>query len=135
VSHPIPGRLLEHHFGELAARDAAGVAAHASGCRECAALLSDLGAVERALGPGLWDVPPADGLERVLRRVEGLRPARQRRALGVRAVLPSLAAALCGVVAVHQGGLAAALALFAAGALVTLALAPVLILESQRRSS
>jgi anti-sigma factor RsiW len=135
MSHPTPGRLLELHFGELPEHDAAEAAAHASGCRECAALLADLGAVERALGPGLWDAPPADGLDRVLRRVEGLKPVRQRRALGVRAVVPSLIAALSGVAAVHQGGLVAALVLFAAGALVTLALAPVLILESQRRSS
>jgi hypothetical protein len=42
---------------------------------------------------------------------------------------------VAGSLAVAQGGVAAALAFFVVGAIVTLSVAPVLILESQRRSS
>ncbi len=63
-----------------------------------------------------------------------LRPARSRRAHGLRAALPSVAAVLAGSAAMHQGGTFAALAFFAMGSILTLAIAPVLILESQRRS-
>ena len=63
-----------------------------------------------------------------------MRPARERRSGWLRAALPSAAALLAGSVAVHQGGVVAALAFFAVGSIVTLSLAPVLILESQRRS-
>ena len=135
MSHPTPGELLELHFGELEEQRRPAVAAHAAGCGECGALLADLGWLEQALASGPDDAPPADGLDRVLARVEGLRPARATRDRGVRPLLPSLAAVAFGVVAVHEGGFAAALVFFLAGALVTLALAPVLILESQRRPS
>jgi hypothetical protein len=135
MSHPTPGELLELHFGELEEGRRAVLGAHPTGCAACRAFLADLSWLEDALAPGPGDAPPADGLERVLARASLLRPARGRREHGVRALLPSLAAAVLGVVAAHEGGALAVLALFAAGALVTLALAPVLILESQRRPS
>lgn len=135
MRHPGPGELLELHFGELpeAARKAA--EAHVGVCSACAAFLDEVRRVERALGTGPDEAPPADGLARVLARIETVRPARERRAHWVRAALPSALALLAGSVAVHQGGLVAALAFFALGSIVTLAVAPVLILESQRRSS
>jgi hypothetical protein len=71
---------------------------------------------------------------RVLSRIETVRPARERRAQGLRAALPCAAAVAAFFLAAHQGGVVAALAFLAAGAVVTLSLAPVLILESQRRS-
>jgi anti-sigma factor RsiW len=134
MRHPAPGALLELHFGELPAdrRDAA--AAHVRDCAACRALLADVEWAERALATGPEDAPPADGLERVLARIEAVRPARERRSGWLRAALPSAAALLAGSVAVHQGGVVAALAFFAVGSIVTLSLAPVLILESQRRS-
>jgi len=135
VSHPSPGEILSLHFGELSERDRLLCAAHAAACPECGAALRDLHALDRALAPGLGDAPPADGLDKVLARVEGLRPARRRRELGLRALLPGLLGAAASTAAVHQGGVLGFVALFAAGALVTLALAPILILESQRRSS
>jgi hypothetical protein len=49
--------------------------------------------------------------------------------------MPCAAALLAGSVAIQLGGAVAALAFFALGSIVTLAIAPVLILESQRRSS
>jgi len=146
VSHPTPGDLLLLHFGEVEGERArVALSTHLARCPRCGVALAELEALERALAPGATDAPPLDGLDRVLRRVEGMRPARARRDRGRRAagrgrraagvVLPSLVAAMGAGVAVHLGGLGAALALFAAGALVTLALAPVLVLESQRRSS
>jgi anti-sigma factor RsiW len=134
MRHPAPGELLELHFGELPAdrRDAA--AAHVRDCAACRALLADVEWAERALATGPEDAPPADGLERVLARIEAVRPARERRSGWLRATLPSAAALVGGSVAVHQGGIVAALAFFALGSIVTLSLAPVLILESQRRS-
>jgi hypothetical protein len=134
MRHPGTGELLELHFGEMegASRDA--VAAHVRDCAACGALLADVAWAEWALATGPEDVPPADGLPRVLARIEAVRPARERRSGWLRAALPSAAAILAGSVAVHQGGLVAALAFFAVGSIVTLSLAPVLILESQRRS-
>ncbi len=96
--------------------------------------MADLEWVEQALLLGAEDGPPADGLERVLARIETVRPARERRAQGLRAALPCGAALAAFGLAVQQGGLVAALALLAVGSLVTLSLAPLLILESQRRS-
>jgi anti-sigma factor RsiW len=134
MRHPAPGELLELHFGELPAdrRDAA--AAHVRDCAACRALLADVEWAERALVAGPDEAPPADGLERVLARIEAVRPALERRSGWLRAALPSAAALVAGSVAVHQGGVVAALAFFALGSIVTLSLAPVLILESQRRS-
>jgi hypothetical protein len=133
MSHPSPGELLEMHFGELDER--ARCAAHVASCAECARLLTEVEAVERALAPGLGDAPPADGLDRVLARVEGLRSTPARRDHPLRVVGPGLGVAALGAVAVHQGGAFGFLVFLAAGALVTLALAPVLILEAQRRPS
>lgn len=134
MRHPSSGELIELHFGELEAdrRDAA--AAHVRDCAACRALLADVAWAEGALLGGADDTPPADGLERVLSRIEAVRPARERRSGWLRAALPSALALLAGSVAVHQGGVVAAVAFFALGSIVTLSLAPVLILESQRRS-
>jgi anti-sigma factor RsiW len=134
MRHPAPGELLELHFGELEAdrRDAA--AAHVRDCAGCRALLAEVAWAEGALLAGPDDTPPADGLERVLARIEAVRPAGERRSGWLQAALPSAAALLAGSVAVHQGGIVAALAFFALGSIVTLSFAPVLILESQRRS-
>ena len=134
MRHPAPGELLELHFGELGGAAATRPTLTSASCAACRALLADVEWVERALATGPDDAPPADGLERVLARIEAVRPARERRSGWLRAALPSAAALLAGSVAVHQGGVVAALAFFAVGSIVTLSLAPVLILESQRRS-
>jgi hypothetical protein len=60
---------------------------------------------------------------------------RERQAHWLRAAGPCAAAFLAGALAAHQGGLLAVLGFFAVGSMLTLALAPVLILEAQRRSS
>jgi anti-sigma factor RsiW len=134
MRHPAPGELLERHFGERPADRRDAVDAHVRDCAACRALLADVEWVERALAAGPDEAPPADGLERVLARIETVRPARERRRGWLRAALPSAAALVAGSVAVHLGGVVAALAFFVLGSIVTLSLAPVLILESQRRS-
>lgn len=134
MRHPATGELLELRFDELEGAQRDALAAHVRDCATCRALLADVEWAERALATGPEDAPPADGLERVLARIERVRPARERRSGWLRAALPSAAALLAGSVAVHQGGIVAALAFFAVGSIVTLSLAPVLILESQRRS-
>jgi hypothetical protein len=98
-------------------------------------LLADLQWTDGMLAGLAADAPPADGLERVLARIDTLRPARERRSHWLRTAGPCAAAVLAGSVAIHMGGALAALAFFALGSIVTLAIAPVLILESQRRSS
>ena len=135
MRHPTPSELVELHFGEIdgARRDAC--EAHARDCAACRALLVDVEWAERALLAGPGEAPPTDGLQRVLARIESVRPVRERRASGLRAAVPCAAALLAGCVAVLQGGAVAALAFVTLGSIVTLALAPVLILESQRRSS
>jgi hypothetical protein len=158
VTHPSPGALLELHFGEAHAREREVLAAHVRGCQVCAAFALELRRLERAVANSPDDAPPRDGLERVLARVAAVRPARARRAEWALAAIPSALALLAGAWAVRSGGerLAtlgivpgasfgpvspellglslAALGLVVVGALVTLALAPVLILESHGRS-
>jgi hypothetical protein len=134
MRHPTAGELVELHFGELLGERRESCAAHVRDCASCHGTLADLEWVERALVAGPQDAPPADGLVRVLSRIETVRPARERRAQGLRAALPCAAAVAGFFLAAHQGGVVAALAFFAVGAVVTLSLAPVLILESQRRS-
>jgi hypothetical protein len=135
MRHPTPGELLLLHFGELDAGPRAACEAHARDCAACRALLADVEWAERALVSGPDEAPPADGLQRVLARIEAVRPVRERRANGLRAAVPCAAALLAGSAAVLHGGAVAALAFLALGSIVTLAIAPVLILESQRRSS
>jgi hypothetical protein len=133
MTHPTAAELLDLHFTEAAPARATRLAAHVAGCAACGALLADLEWVERSLAGWPDGAPPADGLARVLERIESLQApvARRRRAPG--AVLPSAAAILAGAAAVVFGGAQAALAFLATGSLVTLSLAPALILESQRR--
>ena len=134
MNHPAPGEIFELHFGELDAARREACEAHVRDCAACRTSLADVEWVERALLLGAEDGPPADGLQRVLARIETVRPARERRAQGLRAALPCGAALAAFGLAAHQGGIIAALALLAVGSVVTLSLAPVLILESQRRS-
>jgi hypothetical protein len=158
MTHPSPGALVELHFGESPAHARQALLAHARQCAECTAFARELDFLERSLASGPDDAPPSDGLERVLARVAVVRPARARRAEWLLAVVPSALALVAGAWAVRAGaerltalgllpgapfgpvspellGLSlAALGLVVLGALVTLALAPVLILESHGRS-
>jgi hypothetical protein len=160
VSHPGLALLLDAHFGEASASERDGVARHSATCAECAGRLRDFGWAEAALGGGLDATPPVDGLERVLLRVAAARPktAPARRRTWRRAAAPgalalaggawgigTLGARLLGAGLAPEAGLAsfatlwgfgvAAAAFFAAGSLVTLAIAPLLILEAQARAA
>jgi hypothetical protein len=158
MTHPSPGSLLELHFAEAPAHAREALAAHVKQCAECGAFARELRGIERALASGPDDAPPRDGLERVLAQVAAVRPAGARRAEWLLAVVPSALALVAGAWAVRAGGerltalglvpdaslgvvsaellglSLAALGLVVVGALVTLALAPVLILESHGRS-
>jgi anti-sigma factor RsiW len=134
MRHPAPGELLELHFGELPAERRDAASAHVGDCAACRALLAEVAWAEEVLRTGPDEGPPADGLQRVLARIESMRPARERRQHWLRTVGPCAAAVLAGAAAAHQGGPVALLAFLAVGSILTLALAPVLILESQGRS-
>jgi hypothetical protein len=134
MRHPAPNELVLAHFGETPGPAREACEAHARDCAACRTTLADLVWIEQAILPGAEDGPPADGLKRVLARIETVRPARERRAQGLRAALPCGAAFAAFGLAAHQGGVFAALALLAVGSVLTLSLAPLLILESQRRS-
>jgi len=134
MRHPEPGELLELHFGELSGERGDEVSAHVRDCAACRTLLADVEWAEGALAAGAQGDPPAEGLQRVLARIEAVRPARERGQHWLRTLGPCAAAVLAGGVAAHQGGPVALLAFLAVGSILTLALAPVLILESQRRS-
>ena len=157
MRHPSPAALLEVRFAEKTGVEAEAVAAHARQCTACAAFLDEVRRLERALAPAPDEEPPPDGLERVLARVASARPVRARRSEWARAVFPSAAAVLAGGWTIRAGAdwlaasglvpgpLAGSLAgevvslslstlgVVSLGALVTLAFAPVLILESHGR--
>ena len=158
MRHPSEAALLELHFGERAGPDGDALGAHVRECAACGAYLDELRGLEQALAAGEDDAPPADGLQRVLARVAAVPPARARRDEWARAALPGAAALVAAAWAVRAGadrlavsgavpaGVAGTLAgdvlvtslaaagVFCFGALVTLALAPVLILDSHGRS-
>jgi hypothetical protein len=154
--HPDPSDLLALDSPWGASARSARLSAHVSECGTCRETLAALADVERAIG-GLPDAsPPEEGLARVLERVRGSRPGRIARAslaplvagavgvgaavlliacLGLRLLqLPPLAGLpLLAPLRTASGMGLAALAFFALGSFVTLALAPVLLIESQRR--
>ncbi len=152
--HPSPDALVELHFGEAPEHEREALARHVHECSPCGALAAELGAVEAALAKGAFEAPPADGLERVLARVAEVRRVRARRAEWALAAGPGALALLAGAWAAQAGGARlaslvpasglvspwllgvslSAFGLVLLGALVTLALAPVLILESNGRS-
>lgn len=134
-SHPKKSELFELHFGELSPERRQAVAVHLRSCDPCRAFVADLSSIEDALALAPEDAPPADGLDRVLARIGQTPPVPERRDHRLRSILPSLVAIAGGVTMIHQGGVVGALAFFLGGALLTLAIAPVLILESQRRAS
>ncbi len=76
MRHSAPGELLELHFGELPAERRDAASAHVQECVACRALLADVAWAEGVLLAGPEEGPPADGLRRVLARIEAVRPAR-----------------------------------------------------------
>ncbi len=130
MTHPTAGELLELHFDEKGGAGAARVRAHASACADCSRLLADLAWAERLLAVAPEARPPADGLQRVLAVVDSHPPAARRRG-ALAAALPSLAAVLAGGAVLAVGGVTAGALFLATGCLLTLSLAPMLILEAR----
>jgi hypothetical protein len=131
MRHPTSSELLELHFGELRPGHGDRLRGHLLGCEQCRRLVEDVAAVESALREP-ETAPPADGLAHLLARVAFLRPTAPRRRLAwLRPALPSAAAILIGALVFGVAGRAGAAAFFAAGSLVTLSLAPALILEAR----
>jgi hypothetical protein len=156
--HPTPGDLLELHFGEVEGPRREAIAGHVQGCPRCREELASVESVDRALAALPDEAPPVDGLERVLDRISKERPLRGRTA----GWLVPLAAGLAGVggattvifalgawlmrlphfaewsvaepARIASGLGLAALAFFAVGSFVTLALAPALLMEAQSRA-
>jgi len=135
MRHPSPGDLIDLHFGELLPGRASACRSHLRGCRVCSAFAGELERVERLLATARAGDPPRDGLARVLSRIEKVQPARQRRDRALIALAPCASALLLGWAAVQQAGAWGALAFFILGSVVTLAIAPILILESKERPS
>jgi len=146
--HPPSGDLLDLHFGELAGPRRERTAAHVAACPRCREELAAVVWVDRSLAALPDEDPPADGLERVLARVDGAPGGPSRTPRG--GWLPPVAATVAGVglgtAAIYAGGAwlsasaggvsgfaVAALAFFGIGSFVTLALAPVLLIEAQSR--
>jgi anti-sigma factor RsiW len=76
--HASPTELLDLHFDELRGARRNRIATHVSGCARCRETVSDLEWVESSLAALPEEEPPADGLERVLGRAGGERPATAR---------------------------------------------------------
>ena len=156
--HPTPGELLDLHFGEARGERESRTAAHVAACPRCREELASVEWLESSLAALPEEAPPADGLERVMSRVAGKRRARGR-GPGWLGLSAAGAAGVGGSAAVIYGfgawllalppfaqwstlepariasgfGLAA-LAFFALGSFVTLALAPALLIEAQSRA-
>jgi len=160
-SHPTPGEIVDLRFGEAGAA-ATAIAAHVAHCEACRRLADEITWAEALLATD--EEPPADGLERVLAVVSpaagsaAARPARAAaRIAWLRAAGPSAAAVAAGAAVIRllgprvvaaglvppaaleavadlSGFGVAAAVFFAVGSLVTLTVAPFLILEGQSRA-
>jgi anti-sigma factor RsiW len=157
AAHPHPDELLAFRDTEAGAGGRRRIEEHLAACEACRAQVALLEDVAVALSDWLEEEPPTDGLERLLARIHSATPVTARR----NEWLPPVAASLAGVVvggavigltgaqllalpfveqlalfgparAVSGFGLGAVV-FFGIGSLVTLALAPMLILESQPR--
>ena len=155
--HPRPDDLLTFRDAEADAAQRRRIDEHLAVCETCRAQEALLVDVAVALADWPEEEPPADGLERLLAHTRRAAPAATRRNEWLRPVLASLAGVVLGgaviwsmgahllelpfaeplapfgpMKAVSGFGLGAVV-FFGIGSLVTLALAPMLILESQPR--
>lgn len=158
VVHPERNALLACQLGEAGETERRSVEAHVAGCEECRAYVRVLANTVAVLGGWADEEPPVDGLDRVLAVVGRAQPVAPHAPQGewLRTVLLSLAGVLTGALVIYLAGAQlvtpsgaqaahfgpfsalsgfglAALVFFSAGSLVTLAVAPMLILERQSR--
>jgi len=157
-THPTPGDLVDLHFGEVEGRRRETIAAHVQACSRCREEMAAVVWVDGALAAQPEEPPPADGLERVLSRIGPAQRLRGRPASWVAPLAAGLAGLGGGATAIFALGTwlldlprlaqwsvvepariasglgLAALAFFAIGSFVTLALAPALLMEAQSRA-
>ena len=156
--HLSESELLEVHTGEIAPTRRERLESHARTCPRCRDRLEALAWVEAALTDWPAPEPPVDGLARVMDRIgkhQAVRPTRD----GLRPALATLLGVAVGTLAIAWGGdrlwglvLApqlslgapwgalvgrglATLILFGVGSLITLALTPVLLMETAREQA
>jgi hypothetical protein len=158
LPHPSPSDLLDLHSGVARGARRARIAAHTANCEQCGETVAGLEWLQTTLVALPEEAPPADGLERVLDRVGGARPAPARRGEWVMPLAATLAGVAVGMGAIHEAGARllalpfvaelpllapvraasgyglAALVFFGIGSFVTLALAPVLLIESEGKA-
>ena len=153
--HPGPGELIDAASGELRGAARERVDRHLEGCPRCRATAVGLAWLERTLAAAPEESPPSGGLARLLDEVERT-PQASRRGQGWAApVAASLAGVAAGAGLIWAAGVwlmgspllggiplpeplgaapgfgLAAVAFFGIGSFATLALAPVLLLESR----
>jgi hypothetical protein len=159
TEHPTPADLLELHLEEVEGARRGHLAAHVERCPQCRETLSELAWIEGSLGALTEEEPPADGLERVLERVAGERPAVPRANGWVFPLAATLTGVGFGAAAIYAAAVwllatalppiaptplleparavsgfgLATLGFFGIGSFITLALAPVLLMEAQSR--
>jgi len=158
ATHPSQTRLLDRHAGALDHRACRDVDEHVEACSTCRDAVDALVWLDRQLTEWPAPAPPQDGLTRVMARIDGRHPAPLQlvwlapTAATLGAVLVgSLVLALVGPELASHTALAslpqsgalrtvaglslAATVLFGIGSLITLALAPALLLEARRRDT
>jgi len=155
--HPGPAELLDLRLGELSGTRRARVERHLVDCPECAREAAALEEIESALAAAPELEPPADGLARVMAEIDGSRAALAAPAGWERAAAASLCGMAAATGAIYAAGSwllrsplverlpwsgalgtasgfgLAALGFFALGSFVTLAIAPVLLMEARQR--
>jgi anti-sigma factor RsiW len=155
--HPHPDELLTFRDAEADAAARRRIEEHLVACDACRAHVALLEDMVISLADWPEDEPPADGLDRLLGRIRSAAPAPARRNEWLGPVLASLTGvalggavisatgarllelsfvgqpALLGPMKAVSGFGLGAVVFFGIGSLVTLALAPVLILESRPR--
>jgi len=155
--HPHPNDLLAFQGGEASGAEQRRIEEHVSACGECRAYVTLLEETASSLDDWPEEDPPAGGLERVMAKVRSAQPAHPRRSDWLWPVLASLLGVMAGSLVIYATGAQllrlpavvqspllapvaafsgfglAALVFFGIGSVVTLALAPMLLLEMQSR--
>jgi len=155
--HPGPSELIDLHFGELSGAARERVARHVAACQSCREAVEAHAWLERSLSEAPEELPPSDGLARVLAAVEGTPQATLPAPGWTAAAASSVAGVAVGAALIWALGLwllgsplfpaallperlgsapgfgLAALVFFGIGSFATLAMAPVLLMESRSR--
>jgi len=156
--HLTAGELIDLHEGGGSTHRRA-LDRHVADCDACRARLEALGWIDATLAEWPAPEPPRDGLARVMQRIAEQRPRAATPPAGMRGLVATFVGVMAGVGAIAFAGARlsaaplvaqlsvadpvkdmagmglAAAAFFGVGSLVTLALAPMLMLELQSRQA